>query len=100
MEPELEQESNGHMRTILISAVALVATMGCTTTQQRPDAQASTATAIRPCAMDTGSRLPMKPGDCSIAPGRSYSQDDLRRTGEDDVGEALKLLDPSITVHH
>jgi hypothetical protein len=30
-------------------------------------------------------------------PGRSYDQEDLRRTGATDVGEALRLLDPAIS---
>jgi hypothetical protein len=31
---------------------------------------------------------------------RSYSQDDIERTGKTNVGDALAHLDPSITVHH
>ena len=88
-------------RTLLICAVISASILGCTTTQPQPDAQqtASAATA-QPCALQTGSRIAPKPGECSMAPGRSYSQTDIERTGEVDVAEALHLLDPSITVHH
>jgi hypothetical protein len=30
--------------------------------------------------------------------GNSYSQQDLQRTGATDVGRALQMLDPSVTV--
>jgi hypothetical protein len=50
------------------------------------------------CLTQTGSRIGAK-GKCR-ATGRSYTNDDMRRTGATTVGEALPLLDPSITVHH
>ncbi|MDB6086308.1 MAG: hypothetical protein JWN43_4189 [Gammaproteobacteria bacterium] len=48
------------------------------------------------CLPDTG--LPAGDAKCSGF-GRSYSSEDIRRTGATTVGEALPLLDPSITVH-
>lgn len=39
-------------------------------------------------------------GRCIYSSGRAYSQDDLRRTGETDIGRALQMLDPSVTVGH
>ena len=33
---------------------------------------------------------------CSDRMGRSYTQDDLRRTGATDISDALRRLDPSI----
>ena len=86
------------LRTILICAVVLGSAAGCTTAQQRPEHQAVASS--NPCPNETGSRLSQPAGHCSSYPGRSYSQDDLARTGEADVGQALQLLDPSITVHH
>ena len=88
-------------RTLLICAVISASVLGCSTTQPRPDAQqTASAATTQPCALQTGSRIAPKPGECSMAPGRSYSQTDIERTGEVDVAEALHLLDPSITVHH
>ena len=87
------------LRTIIICAGVLGFTLGCTTTQHRPEAQTTAATP-QPCDIDTGSHLPPRPGHCSVSPGRSYSADDVRNTGRTDVADALQMLDPSITVHH
>ena len=45
----------------------------------------------------TASRIP---NQCSASPVRTYSQEDVQRTGQTDVANALQMLDPSITVHH
>lgn len=52
----------------------------------------------RNCIRDTGSLIPAKKGHCLPVAGRSYSQQDLQRTGEPELGAALQKLDPSITV--
>lgn len=44
------------------------------------------------CVRETGTRLPRR----SCLPGRVYTQEDLRSTGRTDVGQALRMLDPSI----
>jgi hypothetical protein len=49
------------------------------------------------CLKDTGTRIPAGSSECS-AIGRSYSSDEMRRTGATTTGGALQLLDPSITV--
>ena len=49
------------------------------------------------CTHDTGSRIPRKDGCAGV--GRSYSQDDISRTGQPSAGGALRLMDPSITSH-
>jgi hypothetical protein len=57
-----------------------------------------TAAAANPsCLTQTGSRI--SKGKCRGA-GRSYTSDDMKRTGSTTVGDALPLLDPSIVVHH
>ena len=78
--------------------------------QSAADAQGNAATpaaAQRPilkpgdrsCLQTTGSLIPAKPGTClTLAPGRSYSKDDIDRTGQPTLGPALQMLDPSITV--
>ncbi|MBS0420938.1 MAG: hypothetical protein JSR66_24720 [Proteobacteria bacterium] len=85
-------------KTLLIcSATALLA--ACSTTQRAaaPDNRAANV----PChEYATGSHLLSKEGKCSSSPVRSYSQEDVQRTGQTDVGDALRMLDPSITVHH
>lgn len=50
------------------------------------------------CLTRTGSRIGGNDANCS-AFGRSYSSDDIHRTGATTVDEALRLMDPSITIH-
>lgn len=57
----------------------------------------------RLCLRETGTRIRSRaprPGardTCpSVLPGRVYTQDDLRSTGEVDIADALRRLDPSI----
>jgi hypothetical protein len=53
----------------------------------------------RQCIRETGSHIPPPKGQCLPVAGNSYSQQDLQRTGATDLGRALQMLDPSITVH-
>jgi hypothetical protein len=89
------------LRTLLICAVVSASALGCSgTPQPRPDARTAAATTARPCSLATASRIPAKPGECSASPGRTYSQTEVEQTGQTNLGEALQMLDPSITVHH
>jgi hypothetical protein len=47
---------------------------------------------------ETGSRISPAPPKCRGI-GRSYSSDDIQRTGQTSAADALGLLDPSVTVH-
>jgi hypothetical protein len=88
------------IRTLLICAVVSASALGCSTTQQRPDAQATASTAnANPCVQHSASRIPPRPGECS-APGRTYSDTDIRNTGQTNLADALQMLDPSVSVHH
>jgi hypothetical protein len=93
------------LRILLICAVVSASAMGCSgTPQPRPDTRAAAATRddrpARPCSPATASRIPAEPGACSPSPGRTYSQTEMEQTGQTNVGDALQMLDPSITVHH
>lgn len=50
------------------------------------------------CIRQTGSRIRQRDARtaCNGQPGRSYSKDDLDRTGQPSLAEALRTLDPSI----
>lgn len=63
---------------------------------------ASTTPTARTAAADCGqnSTASRIPHQCATSPVRTYSQEDVERTGQTDVGNALQMLDPSITVHH
>ena len=52
------------------------------------------------CVRHTGSLIPPKKGECMHVVGRSYSGDQLRRTGTQNNARALQMLDPSISVGH
>ena len=54
----------------------------------------------RNCLRTTGSLIPVKEGQCLPVAGRSYSGDELRRTGVNNTARALQMLDPSISVGH
>jgi hypothetical protein len=77
-------------------AVSLAA---CSATGTRAPATARTAVAACP-PNTTATRIQPRPNECSASPIRTYSQDDVQRTGQTDVGNALQMLDPSISVHH
>jgi hypothetical protein len=49
------------------------------------------------CPKATGSRLPHETTQCA-AFGRSYTGEDLKQTGKTSLGDALRMLDPAITV--
>jgi len=51
------------------------------------------------CLTETGPRLPLSQGQCA-GYGKSYSAKDLQQTGHADVAQALRTLDPSITIQH
>ncbi|HEX3950405.1 MAG TPA: hypothetical protein VHW95_11190 [Steroidobacteraceae bacterium] len=88
-----------HMR-IAGLIVAGVALFGCATTAKNGGAKPATAMAKDPtCLTDTGSRISTGPTRCRGV-GRSYSNEDIQRTGQTSAGDALGLLDSSVTVHH
>jgi hypothetical protein len=86
---------NFRVTAVITAAVALG---GCATSTTHPIAAAA-ATTNPNCLTSTGSRIPVAGTDCS-ANGRSYSSQDLQRTGATSVAGALPLLDPSVTVNH
>lgn len=80
--------------------VAGVTLFGCATTADNGKSKPATAMAKDPtCLTETGSRISPGPARCRGI-GRSYSSDDIERTGSTSAGQALSLLDSSITVHH
>jgi len=83
-------------RKIWVGAGAALALSSCATTQTQ-----AAASAQRPppgCVSDTATRLPVRPGECAGV-GSSYSKEDIDRTGQVYVQGALRMLDPTVTVH-
>ncbi|WP_430388122.1 hypothetical protein [Dyella sp. 20L07] len=95
---------------LTLSSVAMAQTTvptaaGDSSKDSQASAQAAPATQQKPprpgdrnCIQSTGSLIPPKPGTCLGVPGRSYSRDDIQRTGSPTLGPALRDLDPSLTV--
>jgi hypothetical protein len=69
--------------------------VGCAASNVKPQSGSATAErSDRPCV--TGTRISSNE-PCS-APGRAYTDRDIQNTGATSAAEALRLLDPSITV--
>lgn len=82
---------------VILSAVTL---FGCAATAENAKPKAALSAAVKDptCLTQTGSRI-SPPAKCRGF-GRSYTSEDIDRTGTTSAGDALALLDPSITVHH
>jgi hypothetical protein len=83
------------------SMLATLALFGCAATSQnlnsKPPATAAAAKDSS-CLTQTGSKIVSDKPNC-MAFGRSYSSQDIDRTGATSAGNALAIMDPSITVH-
>ena len=98
-----------HRQLILIGFLSLFGTVAhaqsaatadadTTANATKVDAAASTSGSDRSrCLTDTGSAIKRAPGNCMPVNGRSYTREDIDRTGATTVGGALTNLDPSIT---
>jgi len=54
----------------------------------------------RNCIRDTGSHIRHRDQACLPLPGNSYNREDLERTGNPNIGQALQQLDPSVQIGH
>ena len=87
-------------KRILGAIAAGFALCGCASTAGNVSKPAALSAQNNPnCVVDTGSRLPPEKRGCRGI-GRTYTAEDISRTGRIDVGDALSQLDPSVTVHH
>jgi len=84
----------------LSAAAAGLMLFGCAATPQNPNSKPAASVAVRDrtCLTDTGSQI-ASVSSCR-GYGRSWSSDDIDRTGKFTAAGALAELDPSITVHH
>lgn len=91
------------LKTSLLAAGLIVLAGGCASNPS-PAARNATANAASNsgspvgCVNKTATRLPTSPDDCAGF-GNSHSSDAIKSTGEPRVQDALRLLDPSVTVH-
>ncbi len=87
-------------KTLVTGASLLTLTACATVSPTREVARTASLApaAARACVSDTATRIPVKPDQCAGF-GRSYDQDDIQRTGRDQLGPALRMLDPAVTLH-
>lgn len=79
----------------LASLPAVLLLAACASSPTAPaDASKAAARTDPNCLRETGTRVPPKPGHCVIASGRSYTREDLDRTGAATLGAALRRLHP------
>jgi hypothetical protein len=81
------------------ASVAMALVTGCTTTSagKSSEAQAAARASDQHCGSESASRIPSNGTSCRTA-GRSYSSEDIDRTGKTSAAEALAVLDPAISV--
>ncbi len=82
----------------IITVLVLDACAG-TGAHRKPNTETEAAVQDSSCLTQTGSRIAANGTTCT-AVGRAYSHDDINRTGATTADEALRLLDPSVTIHH
>ena len=82
---------------IIVSGLVL---FGCAATSQNVNSKPPASAAMKNpnCLTETGSRIPSGKSGCRGF-GSSYSHDEIDRTGKTSAGDALAILDPSVTVH-
>jgi hypothetical protein len=67
------------------------------TADEQASSQPARVTAPRTCAHDTGSNIKLRSHDCTAAPSRSYTHQEIDLTGQTNTAGALRVLDPSVT---
>ena len=82
-----------------LGVLLIAITVGCAGTPTEQPRYADSASSAKKNCLTTGSHVRTKQGNCSSAPGRSYSAADIQRTGQKGTAEALKVLNPSVDIH-
>jgi hypothetical protein len=85
-------------RYVAAAVPALLALAACASTPPSPAAKSTTARDLPPatCA-STPTGLVATPRDCA-ASGHTWTRNDISRTGAPTTAEALRLLDPTVTI--
>jgi hypothetical protein len=96
------------LKTLVFAAALVLTVAACATTSPTDEvarkaslvpAHAAPAGAPRlGCVSGTGTRLAVKPGEC-VGFGETFTRDDILATGQSELGPALEMLDPRLTVH-
>ena len=89
------------LNKLLVAAGLALGVVACASNPSTP-APATPKVAAAPGqpaagCVDTGSRIPVSPGECSTF-GHAWTQSDVKSSGATDAGQALRLLDPTMTI--
>jgi hypothetical protein len=85
------------LKSLFTGAFLAAVIAGCASMPPNPGSSSAAADAgSKSGCVATGSRVPLDKNECA-AFGRSYSGEDLQRTGHIDTARALQSLDPAIT---
>ncbi len=86
-------------KTLLTGGCLLLMLTACATPTPGPATKLAARAALPApgCVPETATRIPLKTDECAEF-GHSHSQAELLRTGAVDTAEALRLLDPALTV--
>ncbi len=87
-------------RILGLGLIAALLTVGCATAPTEEAklaaANANKADAAKAfCVQDTGTRIKQSKDEC-LQSGRTYSRDEIERTGAFDAADALRRLDPRL----
>ena len=95
-------EVNAVLKKLLLSSQLALCVAGCASHPATPATATPkvAATAEGPpagCVADTATRIPASSGTCA-AFGHTWTQTDIKSTGASDTGQALRNLDPTLTI--
>ena len=83
----------------LASATAFVSIVACTTTRENSQPSSMKYVDRKTACVSAGAAMAAGSANCG-AIGRSYSKEDIERTGATTLAGALALMDPAITIRH
>jgi hypothetical protein len=90
------------LKSLALSTALALSLAACAAAPVSPD-KAAAANAKPPagCVGQTATRIPVKDDSMSCAGfGNTYTQQDIRNTGQVDAAKALGMMDPSVRVGH
>jgi hypothetical protein len=83
---------------IAVAILVGASLFGCATTAENVKPKPAISAAADPSCLTATGSLIAETSKCRGI-GRSYSSEDIKSTGATSAGDALAVLDPSITVH-
>jgi hypothetical protein len=83
------------LKKTLLGGALLAALAGCATHPPAPQSAADKSQPPPGCVSDTATHLPVSPNECKGV-GSTYTKQDIDRTGQVYLPDALRELDPTV----